>query len=382
MPGEFVIPNHCKITITAAVATAWLIVDSDSLSRCSIPFHFSFHRPLGEQCPLGFICDEKQEFMSNCSDIRQAAINQSFGDLLGGIYCPENKSTIENCPIGYYCPTPFEQIICPEGEYCPHKSAEPWIDCGRCDEGAVELERHMFGYAIFGVVISLIFFLIWASCLRVYRKDLVDRQVELLARQVNSLSFSIRQKDRQSQLERMKPKLEIISERLSKLESSSPDSTSRSSTGNNLIQLEDKLVFDARRVYDALDTDGDHELSYDELNVVLGLGDFELETFFERMQELSGTDPSKETVSRQCFVRYFLQVLEENSHFNVTSDEAAATYDGILEENGKGFVEEKMFYSSSISRFLSEQQIYSLIKVSASVWHCGRRKLWNNLSLL
>jgi hypothetical protein len=148
-----------------------------------------------------------------------------------------------------------------------------------------------------------------------------------------------------------------------------------------LIQLEDKLIFDARRIYDALDTDGDRELSYDELNVVLGLDEIELEHFFERMHELGGTDPSKTTVSRQCFVRHFLQVLEENSQLHVTPEEAAATYDGILKANGKDFVDEKMLYASSISRFLSDQQIYMLIKVSVFIWHRVRRKLWKNLSL-
>jgi hypothetical protein len=301
-------------------------------------------------------------------------IGIEFGDVFGGIHCPFGKSSIHNCAIGHYCPNPAEQIKCPKGKFCPHKSVEPWIDCARCLEGAVELERHVFGFAVLGTGLVLIFLLIGISCLRMYKKDLFDRQVELLARQANSLGLSMRQRNTQSQLERLKPKLDIISKRLSKLESLYP--------GNSLIQLDDKLMFDARRIYDALDTDGDRELSYDELNVVLGLDEIEVEHFFERMQELSGTDPSKTTVSRQCFVRYFLQVLEENSHFNVTPEEAAALYDEILKENGKDYLEDKMFYASSISRFLSDQQIYLLIKVSVSLWHGARRKLWNNLSFV
>jgi hypothetical protein len=58
----------------------------------------------------------------------------------------------------------------------------------------------------------------------------------------------------------------------------------------------------------------------------------------------------------------------------VTPEEAAALYDEILNENGTNYLEDKMFYAASISRFLSDQQIFSLIKVSVSLWMASCKK--------
>lgn len=40
-------------------------------------------------------------------------------------YCPTGSLTPQVCPAGYYCPTPEEKIICPEGFFCKIGSISP-----------------------------------------------------------------------------------------------------------------------------------------------------------------------------------------------------------------------------------------------------------------
>jgi hypothetical protein len=354
-------------------------------------FHISFHRPSGD-CPLGFICDESKEFMSSCSDIRDMTTAIGFGDVYGGIYCPKGRSTMTNCPLGYYCPTPAEKILCPAGFFCPHKSTEPLIECARCEDGATELERYIFGYVVLGIGSALILLAIGISHLRKYESDLFQKQFEMLARQAGSVRLLQHRKQRQEQLERLRPKLDIISKRLGKLENTNDaflstidtpttdaDSSARALTGSTLIVVDDgTLVFDAKKIYDALDTDSSGDLSYEELNTVLELDKVQLQNFVERMQVLGGQAEESETLSRPVFVRYFLKVLEEMGHLQVSPGEAATTYEEIKKENGKGYIDERMLYSSSMSKFLTDKQIYVLIKVGLPD-PLARHTSWNNM---
>lgn len=290
--------------------------------------------------------------MSNCSEIRQIPIIASFGDVFGGTYCPKGEKNLKNCPVGYYCGTPEDRKMCPEGEFCSHKSLEPWIDCGRCAAGSTGLKRDAFGYLLFGIGSFLLLLAIGFSCLRSYKKEAFDKQVELLARKAGRMSLSMNRKRIKKQVDSVRPHLEIINKRLSNLESTSSS-----------IKLDGKSQFSiAPRLYDILDIDK-NELSYDELNAVLQLNEQELNLFVKRMQELSGNDQNQTTISRRCFVQYFLQVLEENVHFTITQDEAEAIYNEILEENRTDTVDESMLYASSISNYLSDIQIYLLVKV-------------------
>jgi hypothetical protein len=265
-----------------------------------------------------------------------------------------------------------------------------------CEEGAEEMVRDVFGYIVFGIGLFVLMLAIGLSCFRKHQKERWDTQVELLGRQVDSIRIQKRRKEKQAQLDRLKPKLDIIAKRLCKIEEGEIDSSSRRgadadepkaatssasktafsvllrTSNQEMIQLDgDTVRFDARRIYHCLDTDKDGDLSFEELNAILGLADLELQNFVSRMQELGGMDDESTHVSRPLFERYFLQVLEENSHLNVTQEEAAATYDDILLENGSEKLREKMLYNSStISRILTEQQIYTLIKVRETIVKC------------
>jgi hypothetical protein len=310
--------------------------------------------------------------MSNCTDVQQLPQYLQLGNLYAGITCPEKELSVMNCPLGSYCPTPEEILPCPAGSYCPHKSDQPWINCSRCEEGSLELKRDAFGYVFFSFVVVV---LLLASCVlkrREYQSKVFAKQLELLARQTDSLNVSKRRNVRQEQLERLKPKLDILARRL---ERTHPVRTARSPTSHSNI-------FDTRKLYDLLDKDGNGKISYQELNAVLELNPHELQNFVRRMKELGQTDddttnndesedyynyyhPNQDdAVSRAVFIKHFIQVLDETSQLSVTPQEAAALWDQIEADNGnKGYVDESMLYTSSISTFLDDRQIYVLIKV-------------------
>jgi hypothetical protein len=118
------------------------------------PFNITESRLEGAPCGLGFLCDEDR--MASCASIRALAISYGFGDVHAGMSCPENVTTYQNCPLGFYCPSPvcilfnilvccvfvflqanhhFSRVLifdislllqevvlpCPEGMFCPHK---------------------------------------------------------------------------------------------------------------------------------------------------------------------------------------------------------------------------------------------------------------------
>ena len=64
------------------------------------------------------------------------------------------------------------------------------------------------------------------------------------------------------------------------------------------------------------------------------------------------------------FVEYFLDVLDETSHFRLTPEEAGARWDEMFAMAGttsKGEVRFSDFYSSHMSQFLTDVQIKDVI---------------------
>jgi Ca2+-binding EF-hand superfamily protein len=314
--------------------------------------------------------------MSNCTDVQQLPQYLQLGNLYAGITCPEKEMSLMNCPLGSYCPTPEAILPCPAGSYCPHKSDQPWITCSRCEEGSLELKRDAFGYVFFSFVVVV---LLLTSCVlkrREYQSKVFAKQLELLARQADSLNVSKRRNVRQEQLERLKPKLDILARRL---ERRRPPRMARSPASQSTTH---STIFDTRKLYDLLDNDGNGKISYQELNAVLELNQHELQNFVRRMRELGQMDDDtinndesedyyynhhrnqEDTVSRAVFVKHFIQVLDETSQLSVTPQEAAALWDQMEADNGsKGYVDESMLYTSPIATFLDDRQIYVLIKV-------------------
>ncbi|CAJ1948621.1 unnamed protein product [Cylindrotheca closterium] len=317
-------------------------------------------------CPLGFVCNEDLTQKSLCSEIRQIPQKFFIGDVFAGVYCPEGKIGMENCPRGKYCPNPEEQLNCPAGYFCPYKTATPQISCPGCGEGATALERDIGLQVV--LTLLVVFIIIGTVSMIVYKrtKHLLAKQVEVLSYRLVGENSAKIEKQKQNQLDKLRPKLAVIAKRLEGM------SNDDSGCNSNLIRIsktdgdKEKLEFDARGIFDALDTNNDGDLQYAELNAVLGFDDEELEVFVASMNKAADakeiTSTKEDSVSRPVFVNNFLKALEGTVNLKVSPAEAAAIYDNILKDNQAKEVEEGMLYTSVLSNILSDYEIMLLIK--------------------
>lgn len=326
-------------------------------------------------CPTGFICNDNQ--MSNCTNIRIVAVLYGFGDVHAGNYCPEGSTSLENCPAGFYCPDPATLEICPKNRYCPHKTEIPEIVCLQCDEGEEVLRRDIYGFTVIVLILVGLFTYAAMLVLKRYRKDLYETFTELGNRQLNPVHQMKIYQEEQARLEKIKPKLFAIAERVKSLRDEQPSNgssmsrqeSSESSTPRfGLSQREPisfgedgKIRYHPRLLFESLDTSNDNYLNYDELQCVLDLKPEQLSEFVRRMNELGGEKEEKDCVSRPCFVRHFLQVLQESSSFAPTPEEAGALFDE-LDTEGHGSIKSSSLYTSSLAYFLTDPQINQMIK--------------------
>lgn len=186
------------------------------------------------------------------------------------------------------------------------------------------------------------------------------------------------EKERQQRLERIRPQLDIIHQRLhgghlSTVGEEGVDSSlSQSNTSTNThattpIHLSSKghVMLDAAELFDSIDTNGDGVLSYNELNTILQLEALELNDFIKRMNNLSPyADTDEQCVSKEIFEQYFLEALEETSNFRLTAEEAGVQWDEMFARHGatsKGEVPFDALYSSSLGHFLTDVQIRDVI---------------------
>jgi Ca2+-binding EF-hand superfamily protein len=274
-----------------------------------------------------------------------------------------------NCPKGMYCETPQDMAMCPSGYYCSYKTAKPEIKCLQCGEGATQYERDKYGWVVFGLIFALAIFFIVVVLMKRYNKELIYKFNDLQQRQTDSIRLYVNRKKRQQdQLERIRPQLTLISMRVASLEASQHgDSENKLRSSQATLVTGDKVVFDARKLFDTIDVDSSGDVSFSELNQILELNPIQLTDFVRRMNELAGVSVEADCVTRPTFVKYFLQVLEETSHLNVSPDEAGLIFDEIAaqETSKDGSVSPSNFFTSSMSNYLTDAQINELVKVSA-----------------
>jgi hypothetical protein len=295
-------------------------------------------------------------------------------------------------------------IPCPAGFFCPHKTEKPDIHCHQCDEGATQLERDRFGYV--ALVILGAFAILYITYKTLKRYDKVDfinrlenfekrvfmhRQQEFEHRIVDYINGShkmtgnLSKQKKQEELRKIRQKVQLINRRLAALEEkrSLSGSFQHSSSGSIFrrsftpkknqsyisigeVDSEKEVAkFDARRVFDAFDVESKGEVTFKELNVILGLNELELKEFARRMNELANQPKERETVTRPVFVKYFLHILKETSNLTVSFEEAETLFDEMAAIGRIKLDEIHMskFYNSSMSNFLSDLQICDLVKV-------------------
>jgi Ca2+-binding EF-hand superfamily protein len=252
----------------------------------------------------------------------------------------------------------------------------PSIECAQCDEEALSFERANYGYYLLSIMLVIPLIYILVRVVKRYNKDRYDHFVELASRRMDSMRVKSIRGKRQEQLERIKPQLDLIAGRLRVL-ANEQDQMGSGDTGNSIIssiiskkhkesvqvRTDGAVTFDAKLLFDELDTSRDGILSYTELNQILELDPVQLTEFVRRMNERDGVSPNCSVVSRRCFLRHFVNVLAESSNFGPTKEEAGDLFDEIATQgtNKDGSVEPGKFYTSSLSNFLSDTQINNLL---------------------
>jgi hypothetical protein len=273
-----------------------------------------------------------------------------------------------NCPEGMYCETPQDMVLCPSGYFCSYKTAKPEIKCLQCGEGATQIERDTYGWVIFGSIIALAMFFVVFTLMGRYNKELIYKFNELQQRQVDSIRSVVNWKKQQEQLERIRPQLTLISMRVASLEELRHGSSEKNlSRSQATLVTGERVVFHARKLFDTIDVDSSGDVSFSELNNILGLTPIELTDFVRRMNELAGVSMEADCVTRPTFVKYFCRVLEESSYLIVSPNEAGLIFDKIAAQGTSkdGSVSPDKFFTSSMSNYLTDAQINELVKVSA-----------------
>lgn len=229
--------------------------------------------------------------------------------------------------------------------------------------------REWYGYLL--IILMFLSMLAWIlfGFMRKYRADLVARFVDLSSRSLDSARSLYRRNQRAKELERLKPKLFAIQRRLEQLQDKSgpiPDAStfsilSSSKTSSTPLSIQDsgKVHYNAGLLFDTLDKDHNERLDFEELQRVLELNPEQLEVFVKRMNELAGNETTTSSVTRPVFVKYFLRVLEETSHFGPTPSEVEELFNELSQGNDlAAYVD---FFDSRLAVFLSDPQINHLI---------------------
>jgi len=338
-------------------------------------------------CPAGYICDPAiRDSQFSCAELQQKPVQWGYGNLHAGLYCPENVDEYQNCPAGYYCETPSEKVACPSGYFCPHKTAQysDSIRCRACDSGATQLSRAAYGYVIIAFLILGALGYVGYRIFKSKREEDVEHFRRLVKRRVDNVWLEKAVRQQQKDLEAIRPQLELLARRLGSRTVLSNGSSSGGSSS---------LEFDARELFDHIDTNGDGELTYHELNSqLLHLQTVELRDFVRRMNERAHKPHDQKTVSRSVFCRHFVAVLLKQRNLRPTPQEAAALFDEMAQESlqlrrsssSSGGIEiirrgsssnnksiaavaelgSQAFYRNEhLSSFLTEQQIFDLFSI-------------------
>lgn len=337
-------------------------------------------------CPNGFVCEGVKQ--ANCAEVRKLFNDTErlgLGDIFAGIWCPRENNTLRNCPIGNYCPDAKTVIPCPAGMFCPHKTLVPEIVCPLCPEGAEELVKNQIGFYIFYACLGLVaayilgfyVFRYWTD--QLYKLSLLEKQKIDPFKKLNIFD------QREKRMKRIQPTLERLAAKMEE------NKIGTRKVKNDILKIpeSDDPQFHSqalRALFNALDDDDGGTLSYNEFNQLLGMNQVQLQQFIGGMNSRAGLDYDTKVLTRAVFVKNFIPVLEECSHFAPDEEDAIDLFEQMARyerENGRGNTQEapesseggekhgsdedveirfETFREKDFFHFLSQQQTNDLMK--------------------
>lgn len=186
-----------------------------------------------------------------------------------------------------------------------------------------------FGWYLFYVGVGLVVvyilgtyvFRYWTE--QLYRLGMAQKQAKTLISGVEKLNFF---DQRDKRMKRIRPTLETLAR---KMEESGIGTKKVKNDILMILETDDPQFHSAalRALFNALDDDDSGTLSYNEFNTLLGMNQVQLQQFIGGMNSRAGLDYDTKALTRAVFVKNFLPVLEECSHFAPDEEDAEFLFD-------------------------------------------------------
>jgi len=333
-------------------------------------------------CPVGTIC--KGNVQLNCTDLRILAKDEfKLGDIHAGTYCEEGTDKMSECPAGYYCPSPEEQIICPKGYYCPQKSYRfDLIRCRMCDEGEEEIQTYYvpilialavltFGCMLYFALVKFKYNTKIAAMMLLSTRDdervgkvriVIMCFVEDYVYPPIHLSIKVIEQNEAMKIEEMRPRFVNLYEKIMQICDSDPELYSNdvprkifpiSPKSDEFGKDVNEDFINAEVLFDFLDIDDSFDLTYEELNRLLGLSDAKLKAFVQTMNTFARQPTDYETIDRETFASYFIETMLLSNNWFPTEEEARALYRDLCDcSPGATTLRVADIYDSRLSEFL------------------------------
>jgi hypothetical protein len=219
-----------------------------------------------------------------------------------------------------------------------------------------------YTYTIIVLLVALMLTIILWKAFDKYNQQRYQHLNELQQRHLDSVQDIAYKRKHLKKLRSLKPKLRDVEKRLrQQYRHQVMDDQELVLTTET---LDGKITFDAGKLFDALDTQRDEELTYRKLNRTLKLSPVQLREFVHRMNEIAGEPPDEEEVERHVFITQFLRVYAAISHLDPSPEEAAHIFDDVSKQGTTrdGEVPNRFFYNSALAEFLNDGQINALLK--------------------
>lgn len=265
----------------------------------------------------------------------------------------------------FYCSSSYISLRLQSQDYTSYA-------CKSCPEGSLELVPESLGFYLIYAGLGL--FVIYAINVLLVRHR-SEQAFKLSMIESRSLD-PFKKFQREKRMRRIRPTLETLATKMQE------NGIGTKKVMENILAIPDtddpQFHSQAlRALFNALDDDDSGTLSYNEFNTLLGMNKVQLQQFVGGMNKRAGLEYESKVLTRAVFVKNFLPVLEECSHFAPTEEDAVALFDEMAKyeqenkdksyenENDNGEAVEirfETFREKDFFNFLSQQQTNDLMK--------------------